>query len=109
MQNFDSLEGYTLEQRILQGERFDKLLRNILPGVGGNKLLAFFQGRLTRQKICDYRKGRRWPPKWTIDLLRAEIDRQQEEFKHLVAQIPVAKGRASSAINLARWKANRYR
>ena len=73
----------------------DRLINQLCPGARGKDLLVLFQHRTTKQKICDWRKGRRWPPAWALDILRAELKRQQDEAKELFRQIPVGPGRLS--------------
>lgn len=107
-QDFESLEGYSAKARHDNAVVFDRLLSIVKPGATGKELLAFFQHRTTKQKICDYRKGRRWPPQWTLDIMRAELTRRHHEAEQIIRQIPVGVGRKAGAVNLARWKAHRF-
>jgi len=96
-QIFDSPPGYA----------FESTIQALAPGARGTALLELFDGRLPKQRICDYRKGRRAPPLWVIELLRAKLQRRHEAELKATAQMKAGPGLKAGARNLAEYLARR--
>lgn len=56
---------------------------------------AVFGGRVTRQAIIHWRKGRRAVPRWALQMVHRELKREAESFLHHAAMIAAEIERAN--------------
>src|SRR5216684_6338058 len=95
--------GYQGDRTKVYETTVDQALRWLVPDAHGRKLVALFDGRVTRATIANWRAGRRSIPQWAID----RIDQLTRERSRAVTAIKPGPGK--SAIGFARWRARRER
>ena len=50
---------------------FSRVLDRLAPGATGSELAKLFNGKVDRTLACHWKAGRRHPPQWAIDHLKA--------------------------------------
>jgi hypothetical protein len=91
------------------GNAFEAAIQALAPGARGAELRALFDDRLSRHRICDYRKGSRKLPPWVAGMLSAKLERQAQAQLQVAAEIhkEIGPGRKAGARNLAEYLARR--
>lgn len=86
---------------------FGRLVEVLKPGATGTDLVELLDGKAERTRALHWKAGRKMPPAWAIDLLRAKLQRRHESERAIAAEAKPGVGRRANAIHLQRYNARR--
>ena len=92
---------------MVQATPFAALIEAVHPGATGRHLVELLDRKAHRTTALDWRSGRRNPPQWAIDTLRAKLMARHERELAIIDGAKAGPTKRAGARNLATYLARR--